>query len=433
MEPKLRITKRLQEIYRLLDGLPAQSELSLWINRGDKRQLFPGVLIKVDRSQNLLFIELREGTPDLTGLDHCFVRLTPSEGVARCAVSVFHDRTLVLEISDELVLTERRRHRRIFFQSEDGKKVRIKIDPHTLELDVINASRGGLRVRVDSGQTSMLKQSGSFEIEAIGNQTHPIPARLVWTREGSAAIALEEEIPEEIFKEFIRLPRSANVDPEKFFQDQEYFQTVRSNMESIISRLEKRPKFATAMRTLKVDRNGNYLKTHIDLLCYVSCSIGRTLGWVTESTIDKLIYVSYLHDLRYFDMAHLARIPSKAAFDAQKDSLSEEERTAYLEGPGYSALMSKDDEMNSIDVERILIQQKERPDGSGFPAGISFKQLFPLSCLFIISHEFVDYVYEHPDWSFRKFVDAVRPQFKGPYFIKILQAIEELETSRARY
>ncbi len=433
MEPKLRITKRLQEIFRLLDGLPAQSELSLWINRGDKRQLFPGVLIRVDRSQSLLFIELKEGSPDLSGQEYCFVRLTPSEGVARCAVSVFHDRTLVLEISDELVLTERRRHRRIFFQSEDSKKARIRIDRHTLELDVINASRGGLRLRVDSGQASMLKQAGAFEVEALGTLTLPLPGRLVWTREGSAAIALEEEIPEEVFQEFIRLPRSARVDPEKFFQDQEYFQTVRSNMESIISKLEKRPKFATAMKTLKVDRNGNYLKTHIDLLCYVSCSIGRTLGWVTESTIDKLIYVSYLHDLRYFEMPKLAKIPSKAAFESQRDSLSEEERSAYLEGPAYSAMMSKDDEMNSIDVERILLQQKERPDGSGFPAGITFKQLFPLSCLFIISHAFVDYVYEHPDWSFRKFVDDVRPQFKGPYFIKILQALEELETSRARY
>jgi len=433
MEPKLRITKRLQEIFRLLDGLPAHSELTLWINRADKRILFPGILSRVDRTQNLLFIELREGAPDLTGQEHCFVRLTPSEGVARCQVSVFHDRTLVLEISDELVLTERRRHRRIFFQSEDGKTAKVRIDRQILDLEIINVSRGGMRVRADAGQNALLKQAGSFEIGISGNHSLALPGRLVWTREGSAALAFETEIPEDFFKDFIRLPRSANIDPEKFFQDQEYFQTVRSNMDSIISKLEKRPKFATAMKTLKVDRNGNYLKTHIDLLCYVSCSIGRTLGWVTESTIDKLIYVSYLHDLRYFELPKLARIPSKAAFDSQKSSLTPDEQKIYLEGPSYSALMSKDDEMNSIDVERILLQQKERPDGSGFPSGITFKQLFPLSCLFIISHEFVDYIYETPDWSFRKFVDAVRPQFKGPYFIKILQAIEELETSRARY
>ena len=433
MEPKLRVTKRLQEIFRLLESLPPQAELSLWVNRGDRRQLFPGTLSRIDRNQNLLFVELKEDSPDLSGQEFCFVKLTASEGVARCPVSVFHDRTLVLEISDELILSERRQHRRIFFQSEDGKKVRIRTDRHTLELEVINASRGGLRLRADPAQVSMMKQSGSFELEALGERTLPLPCRLVWTREGSVSVALEEEVPEEAFKEFIRIPRSAHVDPEKFFQDQEYFQTVRSNMASIISKLEKRPKFATAMKTLKVDRQGNYLKTHIDLLCYVSCSIGKTLGWVTESTIDKLIYVSYLHDLRYFEMPKLARIPSKAAFEDQKTSLTEEEQKAYLEGPSYSALMSKDDEMNSIDVERILLQQKERPDGSGFPSGITFKQLFPLSCLFIISHEFVDYLYDHPDWSFRKFVETVKPHYKGPYFIKILQAIEELETSRARY
>ncbi len=316
---------------------------------------------------------------------------------------------------------------------EDSKRVTLKIESDRIELEVLNASRDGLRLKADAAQIALMKRAGSFELIALGSHPLVLPARLIWTREGSVSLHLEEAVPEPLFQEFIRIPRATHVDPEKFYNDQDYFQTVRSNMSSIIAKLEKRPKFASAMRTLKFEREGNYLKTHIDLLCYVSCSIGKTLGWVTESTIDKLIYVSYLHDLRYFDIPKLARISSKEEFEAIKTTLSAEEQKAYLEGPAYSAMISKDDEMNSIDVERMLLQQKERPDGSGFPAGITFKQLFPLSCLFIVSHEFVDFVYAHKEWSFRQFVSEMKPKYKGPYFIKILQAIEELENSRAKY
>ncbi|MBU6154269.1 MAG: hypothetical protein KGP28_08190, partial [Bdellovibrionales bacterium] len=149
-------------------------------------------------------------------------------------------------------------------------------------------------------------------------------------------------------------------------------------------------------------------------------------GWVTKKTLDKLILSAYLHDIRYFENPKLARIPGLPDFEAQKASLTPEECKIYLEGPIYSSLMARDSTEDSIDIERILMQQKERPDGTGFPEGLDFKQLYPLSCLFMVCHAFVDYVYETPEWSFRDFTKKARTMFKGPYFIKILEAFDEL-------
>jgi len=71
----------------------------------------------------------------------------------------------------------------------------------------------------------------------------------------------------------------------------------------------------------------------------------------------------------------------------------------------------------------MLLQQKELPDGSGYPHGLSASQIAPLSALFIVSHYFVDYVIDHPDWSPRDFVKTYRPRLKGQYFNKIFDSI----------
>jgi len=46
-----------------------------------------------------------------------------------------------------------------------------------------------------------------------------------------------------------------------------------------------------------------------------------------------------------------------------------------------------------------------------------------LSCLFIVSHFFVDYVLAIPDWSVEDFIKTHQKFLKGQYFYKIFQAM----------
>ena len=432
-DQSLRVTKRLREIQEHLDSIPLQSRLTLWTSVGEQRTVFFANLIKIDHKLSLIYLQLEKQVPEIEHSEYLYIRFSNTEGAARCRVSLSNATTLALEISEELILKERRKHRRVQFQKEDQKTVTLKLKTQQKAFQVLNASRSGMKLKMDFVSLEELQSSGGALLTNLGELPVSIQSHLIWSEEELCAIELSTDLTAEQFATFASLPRALNIPPDQFFNDQEYLATIQSNMSSIISRLEKRPKFASAMKTLKVNRDGNYLKTHIDLLCYVSCSVGRTLGWVTDHTIDKLIYVSYLHDLRYFERPELARIRNLDEFNAKKQDLSSEDQLTYLDGPAYSAMMAKDDEGNSLDVERILIQQKERPDGSGFPNGINFKQLFPLSCLFIISHEFVDYVYLNPDWTFKRFIAEAKSIYKGPYFIKILQAFEEIDQASSRY
>ncbi len=134
-----------------------------------------------------------------------------------------------------------------------------------------------------------------------------------------------------------------------------------------------------------------------------------------------------MHDMRYFEKPELARIGSYEAFIKKKDTLSAEDQEAYLEGPEYSAMITREDENNSPDIEKILIQQKELPSGEGFPNKVKGPALAPLSCLFIICHELVDYIIENEKWSYKEFLSRYKSMYMGQYFSKVFGVIQDLD------
>lgn len=424
---KLRLTRRNLEIKQALRAIPPLCEVSAWIHPDERRLTFLCDFLSYNEENDQITLELRDPPlPELSGSDTLYFRFPKDTSVGKCRILSIQEKKILLQTCEEMLVLERRRHRRILFRSEDQKTLTLRIGESDLELPVVNASRSGFRVRTSTSESTRLKAAGKFQLILMGEERLEAPCQFVWSDESSTGIALSQELSKDAFEDFSFTPRAKGIDAEKFFSDQEFYDTVKNNMADIQRRLESRPKIATAMQTLNVDREGNYLKSHTELLCYVSCSIGRMLGWVTQRTIDKLIYAAYLHDIRYFENPALARIPGLQEFNKVKSGMTEEDQKMYLQGPEYSALMARDEETNSTEVERILIQQKERPDGSGFPNGVDFKQLYPLSCLFMVSHEFVDYVYESEHWNFKDFCALARERFKGPYFIKIIDAFDQL-------
>ncbi len=425
-DSKLRLTRKLREIKAAIRSIPLQTELTLWIHPEEKRILFTGTLLRFDGDEDQITLRLKIVPAVLPDLDSVFVKFAGNSGVAKCRILSLNQNLLTLKTSDDMILEEKRMHRRVHFPRGDRKFITLEILGSPELFRVINVSRSGLKIEIDHESKIRIHASPSLPMKKFGELATNIECSLIRSDETSISLRLETEISESDFRSFIKTPVFDLVDPEKFFQDQEYLETVQSNMEETIARLEKLPKLQTAMKTLKVDRSGNYLRNHVDLLCYFSCSLGRILGWVTQKTLNKIILSAYLHDIRYFENPKLARIPGLPEFEDLKANLTPEECKIYLEGPIYSSLMARDSTEDSIDVERILMQQKERPDGSGFPEGLDFKQLYPLSCLFMVCHSFVDYVYDTPEWSFREFSKKARTVFKGPYFIKILEAFDEL-------
>ena len=103
----------------------------------------------------------------------------------------------------------------------------------------------------------------------------------------------------------------------------------------------------------------------------------------------------------------LAKVRSLEELKEKKGQFPEPEANAYSSHPELSAAMVKSMSSAPMDVDIIVRQHHERPDGSGFPNRLRNEQLHPLSVVFITAHELLNYLYEHPkDWNFNDFLET---------------------------
>jgi len=123
-----------------------------------------------------------------------------------------------------------------------------------------------------------------------------------------------------------------------------------------------------------------YLTQHSILLAYISCAIIEQLPWNTPENKDKLVMASFLHD---------ATIKDVTLVEAEKS----EKIYNFKEHPYEASELIRSFDDIPFDVDKIIIEHHEKPDGSGFPRGMMASQLSPLSSIFIFSHDVVDVLF----------------------------------------
>lgn len=208
----------------------------------------------------------------------------------------------------------------------------------------------------------------------------------------------------------------------------EFKKDIDKKVKKAISVMTKTNNLKKFFKKLSVDRNPDqYIKIHINLLCKITCAIADVMEWNHESTLEKLIYVSYMHDITMVDMPHVARIENLEEFEKVKDTLNENEQEMYLNHPKIISDMVLDTDDYPVDSEKIIMQHHELPGQKGFPSKIQTTRFLPLSCLFIIAHDLVDYIIDHPEWSLDDYIPICKEKFSGPGFTKIIRKLPDLK------
>lgn len=197
---------------------------------------------------------------------------------------------------------------------------------------------------------------------------------------------------------------------------------AKSSVEATLKLIGKRPQLAVIMGRLKQDY-GKYITSHSLVLAQISCALAYRIGWTSAPTYLKLSLASFLHDLPLRNNA-LAKCDSIE--EVQKSGkFTEEELKAFKLHPIAAAEYAR--EFNEIpsDVDMILAQHHEKPDGSGFPRGLTAARLSPLSCLFIIAHDVLHFSLgegaQYPD----QFFQLNSQKYASGMFKKIFRAVQE--------
>ncbi len=129
----------------------------------------------------------------------------------------------------------------------------------------------------------------------------------------------------------------------------------------------------------------NYLTDHSLLIIYLSSMILSKMGWSNDQTLQQVIYAGFFHDM--FIPEELSKVQNINAIDNEKD------RSIILRHIKKAAHVLENIKRINNDAHKMIIDHHEKPDGSGYPLGLTSAQLPPLSCVFITAHHIVDYLY----------------------------------------
>jgi len=135
----------------------------------------------------------------------------------------------------------------------------------------------------------------------------------------------------------------------------------------------------------KIMRGNDFISEHSLLLTYICGQICSKVSWKSDTTLQKLSMACLLHDVGLTD-PELAKIDGIESPEAQE--LSTEDMKTLVAHPSKSAEIIRQAKELYSDVDVIVSQHHERPDGNGYPRGLAPNSVSPLSCIFIIAEDY---------------------------------------------
>lgn len=236
------------------------------------------------------------------------------------------------------------------------------------------------------------------------------------------SLANDQNITEE---DFDRINQEVD---QAFKFDKKMEKEVNEKIAKAVKAVKKVPALSKLLKKLNVSRNPDqYCKQHVNLLCKINTAICHAMDWKQEATIEKLVFVSYLHDITLSNHPHLARIQSLKEFEEKKESLSAEEQKMFLKHPELIKDLVDGMPEAPADASNIILQHHERCGGEGFPFGHTSNRLLPLTAVFIISHDLVVFIMNDSKWKMEDFIARAEVSYTGSNFNKVIRKLKELK------
>lgn len=200
---------------------------------------------------------------------------------------------------------------------------------------------------------------------------------------------------------------------------------AKQNVSLLLKAFGDSPAFSDVLKRMR-QHEGKYITAHSVMLAEVACAIAHKIGQGSESTFLKLTLSAVLHDIT-LTSNKLARRHRLEEITAANGFTAHDAHFFKLH-PVKAAEYSRQLQQLPSDVDTIIIQHHEQPDGSGFPRGLRHHQINHLACIFIVAHDLLDYFLaivppNNRDDILRNFLDAHKAKYADGTLYKISQSL----------
>jgi HD-GYP domain-containing protein (c-di-GMP phosphodiesterase class II) len=200
-------------------------------------------------------------------------------------------------------------------------------------------------------------------------------------------------------------------------------QVAKHHVQLVLKQMGKNPRLGQVLERIRAS-NDQYIGSHSLTVGYLACAIAYHLEWGSEVTFHKLTLAAFLHDVTLEDHA-LAHCNTLA--EVKDLGYSAEVIADYKTHPIKSSQIAQQFHEVPADVDTIILQHHERPDGTGFPRGIGHAYIAPLAAVFIVAHDMAQHFIDHDqNLLLEDFVARTREQYKTSQFRKVMEAVEKL-------
>lgn len=200
---------------------------------------------------------------------------------------------------------------------------------------------------------------------------------------------------------------------------------AKANVQLALKLMRKDKNMAVVLQKLLANKSA-YNFTHGVAVATVACDLARRMTWDSEQTFFKLTLAALLHDspLGDLEIAQVQDVPD--GVDLEK-TYSKKEAEAWRKHPNEAANIVKNFSDIPPDIDVIIQQHHERPDGNGMPNKLGHLRIAPLSAIFIVAHDMVCYAAELKTEVFdpQKYIAAHGEHYNVGQFRRILQSLAD--------
>ncbi|MBF0316424.1 MAG: response regulator [Oligoflexia bacterium] len=139
--------------------------------------------------------------------------------------------------------------------------------------------------------------------------------------------------------------------------------------------------------------NKNYIYEHSLMMSYFGSMIATEMKWSTSATLQKIVSACFMHDM-LLENPEFAKIEQLTDDVIASNALTHRQVEAIKKHPTEMAAKVRTIKNFPPDIDQMIMDHHERPDGSGFPRGITSSHISPMTTLLIITEEFVAQIFQ---------------------------------------
>lgn len=202
---------------------------------------------------------------------------------------------------------------------------------------------------------------------------------------------------------------------------------AKRSVQIVLKTIGSTPSFSVIRSKLK-KHDGKYISSHSIMLAEIACATAYQLKRDSGGTFVTLTMAALLHDLT-LSSNQIAQ--EKSLSEVQASSrYSKAEIEEFRMHPVRASELAKRFKEIPIDVDKILLEHHERPDGSGFPRGLFHHQISPLSSIFIFAHDLLAFYLENvpsntAETMIKSFLRDMEQQYSVGTFKEISQTLAQ--------